>query len=204
MKLSGTPKIGNRVNISQISRQECESKSNELVAEYRDSVSMQSPLKKHAKSHKKRVKKAKAAEGQASGTKSLQRQTTFDMAHQHILTKDALKINSLDQKIDWLKLAKDERTIGGSKLLMQATELQQMHQPCRSTRKGGFSVQETYTMKQGQQPVVYQPPITQTEGAKVQYKSFKGVRKTTKSPMIIVRSSKNTSKHASLEHQDPR
>jgi len=26
-------------------------------------------------------------------------------------------IGGLDQKIDWLKLAKDERTIGGSKLL---------------------------------------------------------------------------------------
>lgn len=26
-------------------------------------------------------------------------------------------IGGIDQKIDWLKLAKDERTIGGSKLL---------------------------------------------------------------------------------------
>lgn len=31
--------------------------------------------------------------------------------------------NNGEQKIDWLKLAKEERTIAGSKLLSQAAEL---------------------------------------------------------------------------------
>ena len=35
------------------------------------------------------------------------------------------------EKIDWLKLAKDERTIAGSKLLSQAAELSALGQPLR-------------------------------------------------------------------------
>ena len=54
-----------------------------------------------------------------------------------ICGKDTLA--QADQKIDWLKLAKDERTIAGSKLLTQATELSALGQPLRINPVGQFS-----------------------------------------------------------------
>lgn len=40
-------------------------------------------------------------------------------------------IGAVDQKIDWLKLAKEERTIAGSKMLTQAAELSAQGMPLR-------------------------------------------------------------------------
>ena len=79
----------------------------------------------------------------ANGSKSLQRQTTFELQSvngQVIAIKDKDSIqNTADQKIDWLKLAKDERTIAGSKLLTQAAEISALGQPLRTNPAGQYS-----------------------------------------------------------------
>ena len=49
--------------------------------------------------------------------------------------------NAADQKIDWLKLAKEERTIAGSKLLTQAAEISALGQPLRTNPAGQYSYQ---------------------------------------------------------------
>mmetsp|Transcript_16048 Transcript_16048/g.20326 ORF Transcript_16048/g.20326 Transcript_16048/m.20326 type:complete len:94 (-) Transcript_16048:1087-1368(-) len=89
------------------------------IGEYSDcSTLMASPPKKGGtKSCKKRtLKKNKTNEmhfGGNGGSKSLNRQTTFDIQSMN----GYLGRDGADQKIDWLKLAKEERTIAGSKLL---------------------------------------------------------------------------------------
>ena len=96
-------------------------------------------LKVESKSSKKRAltKKGKDKEdsfgvtASGKGNRSLQHQTTFEVQsnrlgymnssnHGHHGNRDAYKMSSgIDTKIDWIQLAKAEKTVGGSKLLQE-------------------------------------------------------------------------------------